>query len=146
MARQELRQAWERHAPEWIAWARRPGHDSYWRFHRDAFLPLVPSPGRLTLDLGCGEGRVGRDLVAMGHRVVELDASPVLCRAAAHHPEAAGQVVVGDAAHLPLTTGSATASSHTCHCKTSMTWKQLSPRSLGSWSLGGTWCLPLCIP
>ncbi len=107
MERQELRQAWERHAPEWIAWARRPGHDSYWRFHRDAFLPLVPSPGRLTLDLGCGEGRVGRDLVAMGHHVVELDASSAMCHATAHHPEAAGRVVVGDAAHLPLATGSA---------------------------------------
>jgi hypothetical protein len=25
--------------------AREPGHDSYWRLHRDAFLLLVPSPG-----------------------------------------------------------------------------------------------------
>lgn len=58
MAEPELRQAWERHAPEWIAWARTPGHDSYWKFHRESFLPLVPGPGRLTVDLGCGEGRV----------------------------------------------------------------------------------------
>lgn len=107
MAEPELRQAWERHATEWIAWARRPGHDSYWKFHRDAFLPLVPSPGRLTVDLGCGEGRVSRDLAAMGHRVVGLDVSLAMSHAAAHHAEAAGPVVVGDAAHLPLATGSA---------------------------------------
>ena len=52
-----LRDAWDRHAGEWISWARAPGHDSDWRFHRDAFLQLVPPPGRLTLDMRCGEGR-----------------------------------------------------------------------------------------
>lgn len=28
-----LRAAWEAHAAEFIAWARKPGHDSYGRFH-----------------------------------------------------------------------------------------------------------------
>lgn len=107
MAEPELRHAWQRHAPEWIAWARMPGHDSYWKFHRESFLPLVPDPGRLTVDLGCGEGRVGRDLAARGHRVVGLDVSPAMSQAAADHPEAAGRIVVGDAAHLPLATASA---------------------------------------
>ena len=51
-----LSDAWEREANAWIKWARAPGHDSYWRFHRDQFLAIVPPPGRLTLDLGCGEG------------------------------------------------------------------------------------------
>lgn len=105
MAERELRQAWERHATEWIPWARTPGHDSYWKFHRDAFLPLVPDPGRLTVDLGCGEGRVTRDLAALGHRVVGVDASPAMSHAATHHPESAGPAVVGDAAQLPLATG-----------------------------------------
>jgi hypothetical protein len=63
-----LRDAWDVHAQDWFSWAREPGHDSYWRFHRDAFLPLIPAPGRLTLDIGCGEGRVGRDLEQRGHR------------------------------------------------------------------------------
>jgi hypothetical protein len=36
-----LREAWEEHAAAFIAWAREPGHDRYWRFHRDALLPLV---------------------------------------------------------------------------------------------------------
>jgi hypothetical protein len=33
-----LRDAWEAEARNWIAWARTPDHDSYWQFHRDAFL------------------------------------------------------------------------------------------------------------
>jgi SAM-dependent methyltransferase len=102
-----LRDAWETHASQWIAWARAPGHDSYWRFHRDAFLPLVPPPGRLTLDVGCGEGRVGRDLARLGHRVVGVDASMTLARAAQAHLESGGPVIIGDAARLPLPTGAA---------------------------------------
>jgi SAM-dependent methyltransferase len=97
-----LRDAWEEHADNWIAWARAPGHDSYWRFHRDAFLPLVPPPGRLTLDIGCGEGRLGRDLARAGHRVVGLDASPTMATAAATHAEAGGPTIIGDAAALPF--------------------------------------------
>ncbi len=98
-----LRDAWDRHAAEWIMWARAPGHDSYWRFHRDAFLDLVPAPGRLTLDLGCGEGRLGRDLARLGHRVLGLDVSPTMTRAAVTHPDRGGPVVLADAARLPLT-------------------------------------------
>ena len=97
-----LRDAWEENASDWIAWARAPGHDSYWRFHRDAFLPLVPEAGRLTLDVGCGEGRLGRDLTRLGHRVLELDASPAMATATRTHPDARAPVVIGDAAALPL--------------------------------------------
>lgn len=100
-----LRDAWEAQADQWITWARAPGHDSYWRFHRDAFLPLVPPPGRLTVDVGCGEGRVGRDLERLGHRVVGVDASMTLARAAHTHPQSGGSVIVGDAAILPLPSG-----------------------------------------
>src|ERR1039458_10831988 len=93
-----LRDAWDTHANDWIIWARTPGHDSYWRFHRDAFLPLVPPPGRLTIDLGCGEGRVGRDLVRLGHRVLGIDGSPAMTIAAAAHPEPGGPGVLGGGA------------------------------------------------
>ena len=37
-----MRKAWDLHAGEWISWARAPGHDSYWRFHREAFLRWFP--------------------------------------------------------------------------------------------------------
>ena len=30
-----LRDAWDAEADNWVRWARAPGHDSYWRFHRD---------------------------------------------------------------------------------------------------------------
>lgn len=71
-----LAQAWEAQAERWVDWARASHHDSYWHFHRDAFLAIVPPPGKLTLDLGCGEGRLSRDLAALGHRVFALDRSP----------------------------------------------------------------------
>jgi SAM-dependent methyltransferase len=100
-----MRDAWEANAKDWIAWSRAPDHDSYWRFHRDAFLPLVPAPGRLTLDIGCGEGRVGRDLSHLGHRIVGIDGSPTMASAAATHPNSEGAVLLGDAAALPLQSG-----------------------------------------
>lgn len=93
---------WDAAAPQWIDWARAPDHDSYWTFHRDRFLELVPEPGRLTVDVGCGEGRVGRDLTRRGHRVVGVDASPSLVRACVEHP-AGHLALVGHSAQLPLT-------------------------------------------
>lgn len=100
----DLRRAWGDHAAAWIAWAREPGHDSYWRFHREAFLELVPPPGRRTLDLGCGEGRLSRDLARLGHAVVAIDGSPALVDAAR---EAAPELEthLGDAAALPFADG-----------------------------------------
>ncbi len=100
-----MRDAWEANAKNWIAWSRAPGHDSYWRFHRDAFLPLVPPPRRVTLDVGCGEGRVGRDLTRLGHHVLGIDASPTMAMAAASHPDSGATVLVGDAGALPLRDG-----------------------------------------
>lgn len=102
-----LRDAWEQAAPEWITWARTPGHDSYWRFHREALFALIPPPGDLTVDIGCGEGRVSRDLAALGHRVVGIDGSMSMARAAADHPGTHGAVVIGDAARLPFVDASA---------------------------------------
>ena len=76
-----LRNAWEENAPDWVRWAREPGHDSYWRFHRERFLALLPEPGRLTLDVGCGEGRVTRDLRELGHNAVGVDSSETMLAA-----------------------------------------------------------------
>lgn len=96
-----LREAWEAEARRWILWARTPGHDSYWRFHRDQFLRLVPSPGRQTVDIGCGEGRLARDLKNLGHRVIAIDGSPSLV-AAARDADPSMDVRLADAAALPL--------------------------------------------
>lgn len=100
----DLRAAWEEHAAAFTAWARKPGHDSYWRFHRDAFLELVPKAGRRTLDLGCGEGRLSRDLRARGHRVLAVDASPSMA-ASAHEADPPTPVCIADAAALPVRDG-----------------------------------------
>jgi ubiquinone/menaquinone biosynthesis C-methylase UbiE len=99
-----LRDAWEAQAPDWIRWAREPGHDSYWRFHREALLSSLPAPGRLTLDVGCGEGRVTRDLRALGHRVIGVDSAPSLI-AAAREADPEGEYVEADAAELPFEDG-----------------------------------------
>ncbi len=96
-----LSDAWEREAAQWVAWARAPGHDSYWRFHRDQFLELLPPPGRLTLDIGCGEGRLTRDLTARGHTVVGLDASTTMI-SAARAADPAGDYRLVDAGKLPF--------------------------------------------
>jgi SAM-dependent methyltransferase len=100
-----LTEAWEREAKAWITWARAPGHDSYWRFHRDQFFDLLSAAGRLTVDVGCGEGRLSRDLATHGHRVVGVDASPTLI-AAARAADPDGDYRCADAAKLPLADGS----------------------------------------
>jgi SAM-dependent methyltransferase len=96
-----LRDRWEAHATAWIDWARTPGHDSYWRHHRDQFLELVPPPGRLTIDIGCGEGRLTRHFKSLGHQVIGIDASPSLV-AAARASDPSMTILRADAAALPL--------------------------------------------
>ncbi|MCP2169068.1 class I SAM-dependent methyltransferase [Goodfellowiella coeruleoviolacea] len=91
---------WEEQARNWIAWARKPDLDSYWRY-RAEFLEFLPAPGRATLDLGCGEGRVSRDLAELGHHVVGVDAARTLV-AAARQAHPAGDYRLADAADLPF--------------------------------------------
>jgi SAM-dependent methyltransferase len=90
---------WEREAENWIALARL-GDDAYGEYS-PSFFELVPQPGRATLEIGCGEGRVTRDLASRGHRVTAVDASPTLLAAAQEAlPEA--EYVLADAADLPF--------------------------------------------
>jgi SAM-dependent methyltransferase len=96
-----LRDAWEREARNWLAWARQPGHDSYWQFHRDRFVELLPASAGPTLDLGCGEGRFPRDLKARGYDVIGVDVSPTLIDYA-RGADPGGDYRVADAASLPL--------------------------------------------
>ncbi len=96
-----LRGAWDDQAENWLRWARTPGHDSYWRFHGSRFVELVPPPGRLTIDVGAGEGRLSRDLRRRGHSVIAIDASYSMARACATGEEPTS-AVVADAARLPL--------------------------------------------
>ena len=96
------RELWEAQAGEWIPFARDPDGDRMnLGFNIPRFLELVPPAGRRTLDLGCGEGRIGRLLAERGHQVVGADASPAMVRAASESIEA----VVADAADLPFADG-----------------------------------------
>jgi SAM-dependent methyltransferase len=103
----DLRAVWQAHADTWIRWSRSAELDSeFWQFHRAQFLGLLPPPGRLTVDMGCGEGRVGRALAAAGHRVVGCDTAFAMVRAAVD-ASPVGAAVVADAAALPLRDGAA---------------------------------------
>lgn len=96
-----LTATWEAHAEQWTRWAREPGHDSYWLYHRDVFRDLLPPPAGRALDVGCGEGRLPRDLKAWGYEVVGIDASPTLIQFA-READPTGDYRVADAAELPF--------------------------------------------
>jgi ubiquinone/menaquinone biosynthesis C-methylase UbiE len=79
----------------------RGGGDAAYSWNAPAFLELVPPPRGVSLDLGCGEGRLARELEKLGHRVIGIDASPTLVRLAAErHP--GGDYRVAAAEDLPL--------------------------------------------
>jgi len=92
---------WDQEAENWVKWARTPGHDAYWQY-RDAFFDqIVPHPGRCTLEVGCGEGRVARDLRKRGHPVVAVDRSRRLL-AYAQDADPYGAYLLANAAQLPI--------------------------------------------
>jgi SAM-dependent methyltransferase len=102
---QPLRERWEAEAEAWARWVRTPGHDEWhWRLNWPAFLELLPAPGRLTLDLGCGEGRGGVALRERGHRVIGVDAAPTMVRLA-RETGAYEELHLADAAALSLDDG-----------------------------------------
>jgi SAM-dependent methyltransferase len=102
----KLADHWEAQSENWIQWARQPGHDSYWQYHRDQFLQLLPLPGRQTVDIGCGEGRLTRHLRKLGHQIIGIEASPTLA-AAAREADPSMDIRLANAAALPLDDASA---------------------------------------
>ena len=94
------REHWERQASNWATWARKADFDSYWTYAA-TFFDLVPPAGERTLEVGCGEGRVSRDLKSRGHRVVAVDASPTLI-GMAYDADASIAYARCDAAALPF--------------------------------------------
>jgi SAM-dependent methyltransferase len=96
---------WESEAEHWIAWARTPGHDDYWEYSPAFFRDIVPAPGRRTLEIGYGEGRVTRDLERLDHRMFAIDAAPSLILAA-KEADPGGRYALADAARLPFSDGS----------------------------------------
>jgi SAM-dependent methyltransferase len=97
-----LRAAWNENAEAWLRWSRSPELDhAFWHLNLPTLIALLPPPGEITLDVGCGEGRVARALTALGHVVVGVESSPALARAAIE-AEPAFEVHVADAAAMAL--------------------------------------------
>jgi SAM-dependent methyltransferase len=91
---------WSRNATQWIAWARTPGHDAFWAY-RNAFLEFVGEGKGNALDVGCGEGRVGRLLRECGYQVTATDpVEPFVV--AAREADSADHYRVAAAAELPF--------------------------------------------
>jgi 2-polyprenyl-3-methyl-5-hydroxy-6-metoxy-1,4-benzoquinol methylase len=93
-------EAWNEGAGEWVERIR-SGMGGRVHAHDASLYALLPPPSGLTLDVGCGEGRVSRELATRGYDVVGYDASEMLV-AKAHeaHPEGRYEVAQIDA--LPL--------------------------------------------
>ncbi len=90
--------AWTRHV--------RDARDEPWAWNEPALLDLVPPPGRLTVDAGCGEGRFSRRLRSLGHVTLAVDATAALV-AAARRADPEGDYRVADVSALPLRDGEA---------------------------------------
>jgi SAM-dependent methyltransferase len=90
----------EDRAAGWIRFARAEGHDAHWAY-RDAFFEILrPTPAR-ALELGCGEGRISRDLPSAG----TTSPGSTSRRRSSAPPATRIPVVVGDAAALPFDDG-----------------------------------------
>src|SRR5689334_2721533 len=99
MSEKPWREEWDEQADDWVALTL--DDPFYDRLNEPAFLELLPPPGRRTLDVGCGEGRLARRLAERGHRVVGLDGSEALARDAGGHPTPI-PVGVADITALPV--------------------------------------------
>ena len=84
-------------AETWLAHVR-DERNAWFGVNAAAFVERLPPPGRATLELGSGEGRFGRELLARGHRVTGVEPSPTLAALARE----SFPVVEADAAALPF--------------------------------------------
>jgi len=94
--------AWETGAAAWVARV----EGAHWEAHDASIRELLPPPAGLTLDVGCGEGRLTRLLEAAGYDVVGVDRSEALIDVARRaHPTGRYRVAPIDA--LPADDGAA---------------------------------------
>ena len=93
--------AWEQHADEWITWARESRYDGFESGTWPELRAVLPPPDGLVVEIGCGEGRVARALMRLGHRVIGIELSPRLA-SAAHLSNPPVHVVRADGAAVPL--------------------------------------------
>lgn len=91
---------WAHVADQWIEWAGRPGHDAFWKYREGLAAYLGHGSGHV-LEIGCGEGRVSRELKALGYDVTASDAVPAMLDAA-RRANSAHRYALADAAVLPF--------------------------------------------
>jgi SAM-dependent methyltransferase len=96
-------EAWNAAAHDW-AQRIREGMSGRVHLHDASIYDLLPPPRGLTLDAGCGEGRLTRELGSRGYEVVGVDASTALVdEARAADPSGRYEVASIDA--LPFAEG-----------------------------------------
>jgi len=98
--RGEDRKHWSEVAEEWVAWARKPNHDAFWAYRASLAAFIGRGDGK-ALDVGCGEGRISRELTACGFQVTAVDAVSRLLRAAIE-AQSARNYAVASAVELPF--------------------------------------------
>lgn len=90
----------DENAADWVRWARSPELDhAFWHLNLPTLINLLPIPRGLTLDVGCGEGRVARALKECGYRMVGVESSRGLV-AAAQEADPSFDVHLADAAQM----------------------------------------------
>ena len=100
MARNADTEHWSRVSSEWIEWARAPNHDAFWAY-RESLIAFVGRGEGEALDVGCGEGRVSRELKACGYRVTALDPVRELVNAA-REARSADDYAIASGTDLPF--------------------------------------------
>src|SRR6266446_412444 len=96
----EDRKHWSQVAEEWVVWARKPNHDAFWAY-RASLVAFIGRGNGKTLDVGCGEGRVARELTGCGYQVTAIDPVNALVEAAAQ-AQSACDYAVAAATELPF--------------------------------------------
>jgi SAM-dependent methyltransferase len=94
---------WSKVARQWIRWARAPGHDAFWAYRRAMTQYIGHGIGH-ALEIGCGEGRVSRELKKLGFQVTATDAIAELVEAA-RLADSAEHYAVADGRELPFSDG-----------------------------------------
>ena len=98
-------EAWNAGAHEW-AERIRSGMSGRVHAHDASLYELLPPPRGLTLDVGCGEGRLTRELTTRGYDVAGFDASEMLIEEA-RTADPSGRYEVAQIDALPVADGAA---------------------------------------
>jgi SAM-dependent methyltransferase len=98
-------EAWNKGVHEWVQLVRGGMHGRV-HAHDASLYELLPPPVGLTLDVGCGEGRLTRELTARGYDAVGFDGSEMLVTEA-RAADPAGRYEVAQVDALPVPDGAA---------------------------------------